>query len=253
MELLMDASLTLSQVPFKNVSYDLQSTESGYDGSCWFGIKPELKAKNPLVNLPHLVDGDVIVSQSTACLVYLGKKLNLYGASASEEVMCLQTICEVFDLRNKMTGLCYSGLADPKEAGAKLIAEVSGANSSLAKLQLVLETNKAGKGTFLVGSNATPADFHLFEMCDQYTALATWVGQPQWLETTFPGIKAFHEKFKSLPANSAYFASDLYKLPFNQKSAVFGSHPVIGEKYQHGPNPPEWHGSTKDYALTYIA
>ena len=193
------------------------ATETGFDGSCWFGVKPELKAKNPLVNLPYILDGDVLVSQSNACLIYLGKKIGLFGATPAEELACYETICEVFDLRNKMVGFTYSGASDVKEAGEKLITEISGTNSAFAKLQLMLEVNKAGNGTFLVGSAATPADFHLFEMVEQYSALAAFIGQPEWLETTFPGLKAFFDKFKALPANAAYFASSLYKLPFNAK------------------------------------
>ena len=239
--------LSYAKAPYTNVSYDLVSTDDGFDGSSWFGVKPELKAKNPLVNLPYIILDGKVISQSNACLIQLGKKLSLI--SPDEEAMCEQTVCEVFDLRNKMTGFCYSGIADEAEikvAGSKLLVEVSGSNSSLAKLQLVLEANKAGDGAFLVGSNATPADFHLFEMVEQYVALSKWLGQDEWIDA-LPGIKAFHLKFKALPGNATYLASDLYtKLPFNQKMAVFGSHPDVNQKYAHGLNPPAWHGTTVD-------
>jgi len=41
-----------------------------------------LKVKNPLINLPYLTDGadaSIVVTQSNACLQYLGRKLQLYG------------------------------------------------------------------------------------------------------------------------------------------------------------------------------
>ena len=35
------------------------------DGDAWFKVrKPELLAKNPLANLPYLVDGDKVVCQT---------------------------------------------------------------------------------------------------------------------------------------------------------------------------------------------
>ncbi len=55
----------------------------------------ELKEKNPLVNLPYVVDGEVVVSQTNACLAYLGRRLNLWGATPLEEAECEQLLCEV--------------------------------------------------------------------------------------------------------------------------------------------------------------
>ena len=39
----------------------------------------DLKQLNPLINLPYLIDGDVIVSQSNACFTYLGRKFDMLG------------------------------------------------------------------------------------------------------------------------------------------------------------------------------
>lgn len=42
------------------------------DEDKWFkNDKPNLKTKNPAANLPYLIDGDKVVSESTAVLVYL--------------------------------------------------------------------------------------------------------------------------------------------------------------------------------------
>jgi glutathione S-transferase len=46
--------------------------------SPWFAQrKPQLKQLNPLINLPFVIDGEVVVTQSNACLAYLGRKFNM--------------------------------------------------------------------------------------------------------------------------------------------------------------------------------
>ena len=71
--------------------------------STWLSVKkPALKAKNPLINLPYVVDGEVVVSQSNACLSYLGRKLGLWGGNEAEVSLCEQLLCEIMDLRNKV-------------------------------------------------------------------------------------------------------------------------------------------------------
>ena len=46
--------------------------------------KPGLVEKNALMNLPYIVDGDNVVTQSNACLTYLGRKYNLNGKTETE-------------------------------------------------------------------------------------------------------------------------------------------------------------------------
>ena len=41
------------------------------------GEKGELMAKNSMMNLPYIIDGETIVTQSNSCLLYLGKKLGI--------------------------------------------------------------------------------------------------------------------------------------------------------------------------------
>ena len=48
--------------------------------------KHALKAKNSLMNLPYVMDGDVVVTQSQACLQYLARKLGLYGVGTVVEL-----------------------------------------------------------------------------------------------------------------------------------------------------------------------
>ena len=67
-----------SGTPIHCENYDLMDKEGGgYDASAWFGVKSPLKEKNALINLPYVIDNDIIVSQTNACLSYLGRKLSM--------------------------------------------------------------------------------------------------------------------------------------------------------------------------------
>ena len=46
--------------------------------------KPVLSKKNPLMNLPYVIDGETVITQSNACLLYLGRKFNLNGKNEDE-------------------------------------------------------------------------------------------------------------------------------------------------------------------------
>eukprot|EP00798_Chlamydomonas_sp_ICE-L_P020988 gene20988-27845_t len=229
-----------SGTPFNNVCFPLADTEGGgYDGSAWFSAKSSMKAKNPLINLPYLVDqvGDqeVIITQSNACIAYLGRKLGLWGKTELEMIKCEELLCKIMDLRNLMTGLVYGPTGSDKAALAALIASVAGKNGIFQKLELGLAADSAFSSAtpFLVGGHATAPDFHLWELLDQYAKLAVFLGLPPLL-TDFPKLADFYKCFAELPASAAYMGSVLHtKLAFNNKMAGFGA-TLTGELYQHG-------------------
>jgi len=131
-----------AQVPYEAVLYDVAVTAEGFDRSCWFGPKAAIKAKNPLANLPYIIDGDTVVTQSNACMTYLGKKFGLLGATEIDFTDCQQCLCEIMDFRNDCVRVFYGG-GDL----SRLMA-----SPSLGKLASWLEF----KGTtFLVGSSPT--------------------------------------------------------------------------------------------------
>ena len=51
----------------------------GWDTDAWFGPKKQLAAANPLLNLPYVMDGDKLITQSNACIVYLGDKVRAHA------------------------------------------------------------------------------------------------------------------------------------------------------------------------------
>lgn len=80
--------------------------DGAFDRSAWFNAKPGLAEKNALMNLPHLIDGDLVVSQSNSCMQYLDKKLG-FVTSLEQETLCNQVLCEVMDFRNACVGVWY--------------------------------------------------------------------------------------------------------------------------------------------------
>jgi hypothetical protein len=86
-----------AKAPFRAQNYTVTRAEDGsWDRSSWFSAKAELKTRNPFMNLPYVIDGEHVVSQSNACLAYLGRKLGLWPmAGSQEETECEQALCEV--------------------------------------------------------------------------------------------------------------------------------------------------------------
>jgi len=203
--------------------YEAHKQDDGsYDKNEWFGTKPELKAKNALMNLPYVIDGDVVVSQTIACLRYLGKKAGLNGTNDSEACMVDQVICEAQDLRNGGVQFFYN----PASAGNDKKAEkLAGLDGSYEKFETLLTQ----RGTvYTVGATPTSGDFHLWEMLDQYEMMAVDGGAPSPL-AKYSKLKNLHATLRADPKLAKYFSSTLYKLPPNNKFAAWG-----------GGEPSEW-------------
>jgi hypothetical protein len=100
-----------AQVEFTNAAYEVHAQDcGGWDLSSWFAVKSQLIKLNPLLNLPYIrdFDADIVVTQSNACMLYLGRKCNLNGANDLEQIKNEQCLCQVMDLRDPWVNLCYS-------------------------------------------------------------------------------------------------------------------------------------------------
>jgi glutathione S-transferase len=145
------------------------TSSSGYNKDSWMKHgKPYLADKFPLVNLPYVKDGDLVVSQTNACLAYLGRRLQLWGQSFSQQVECEEFLCEITDLHNEMFDFAYGVEGDPAECAANLMKSLS-ERGSLIKLNshMKLVRDRGATGTFLVGDHATAPDFHLWTILHQ--------------------------------------------------------------------------------------
>ena len=63
--------LEYTKLPYEEVKYDQDKEDQ------WFKVdKPKLLAKNPAINLPYLIDGDHVISETAAILVHICHKAN---------------------------------------------------------------------------------------------------------------------------------------------------------------------------------
>ncbi len=243
-------------VMFRNVPltanlYDCFENEAGeFDRSAWAKEKPALKARNPLMNLPYVIDNEtgVVVTQSNACMSFLGRKLDLWGKSEADVIMCEQLLCEAMDIRNTTIAFAYGRSNLSVEEFLKNVMNPGG---SFDKLNSILELKYAGRDAhstdpvFFVGNSATAPDFHIWEMMDQIIGISDFYNK----ECPFTGTKlsAFHMGFRALPENQRYLSSQLYTLPANNISAmVYGATPS-GGKWEMGEQDHFWKGRSGVY------
>ena len=232
-----------SGVPLKCIFYKTTAvqTQDGFsvEGSHWhLEAKPALQKINPLINLPYVeiqdADEKTIVAQSIACMTLLARELDMQGSDSNENSQCEQLLCEIMDVRNKMVEFAYAQHENQQQAAAALFdATMVADRGSFKKIERWLESKKSSSTNyFLVGSAASAADFALFEMLDQYACLIRFFelipcenkNPAEILEACKKSNLAnLYENFRNSPQMEMYFQSPLNDLPFNNKSASFGS------------------------------
>jgi glutathione S-transferase len=226
-----------AKAPFTQRAYGL---DGSFDRSAWLVIdKPALKEKNPFINLPYVKDGDVLVSQSNACLAYLGRKFGFWGNNDEQVVMCETMMCEITDIRNAVVGFSY-----PAEAGRAQGFIDSLFGGALGKFELYLSQCKTFSEArpFLVDGRITAPDFHLFEMLLQVTLISETYGCRQPLFGNHPSLQTYFDGFGRLPGMAKYLQSPLASMPLNNLMANFGSLGSGGKWTPGVPLPPPTDG-----------
>jgi glutathione S-transferase len=227
-------------------NYDIIVREDGtFSASAWFSVKDGFRDRNPLINLPYVVDGDNVITQSNACFLYLGRKLSLLGSSEKDLSSCEQLLCEVMDVRNKIVDRAYGA---PDSSHSAWLESVTARNGSLWKLNQWLL--RKGDSAFFVGHSATAPDFHIWEVCDQLRNMATYFKLEDPL-LDLPQLADFHGLFRGLPKNAKYFESQLAFLPANNLSAkTYGATPSgapFNPDSAAGSHTRPWIGSSGSY------
>ena len=219
----------------------LENNSLIYDGSEWHEKdKIILKKKNSLINLPYLQFNEggkeKIIAQSITCLTYLGKKFNMFGANSKEELECNQFLQETVDLRNIVTRFAYTHFENENDElnEASIVFNQVFEHSNVGKLQKfehwLGKKNNTETKLFLIGNNISSPDFNLFDTLELYYEFLKHykfvknVNSDNFFEQLgFPLVSKFFRNFKTLPKLQKYLNSELYKLPFTNKSAKFGS------------------------------
>ena len=212
-----------------------------YEGSSWHdNDKIDLKKKNSLINLPYLKyfkdDKEFIISHSNTCLTFLGKEFGMFGETQEEELECEQLLQETVDLRSIVTRFAYTHFnsKDEELLAAKEVYNTAFENSNSGKLQKfehwLSSKDKSKTKLFLAGNKISSPDFNLFDTLDLYCEFLLYYNFVENADKNnvfallkYPLISDFFNNFKQLPKMQKYFESELYKLPFTNKGAKFGS------------------------------
>jgi len=189
---------------FTNVGYGNDMKEK------WFGEKkPELLQQNACINLPYIVDGATVVTQSNTCMLYLGGKL---GIDKPQYMVKNHTVLDqVMDLRNDLMLVVYPfGKAKTKEEFPEVAAShIDGsATNNFTKLEGFCQ------GPFMCGDEVQSGDFHLWEMLDQHRMISEAVGKGPLLDK-YPKLAAMYEAMKGLPTIQKYLDSEFYQAYFH--------------------------------------
>jgi len=212
--------------PFVNKAY-------GTDKEKWFADdKPALaKEKNSLMNLPYVIDGPTVVTQSNSCALYLGQRLGIDAPTYA--LHNHQVLDETMDLRNNTMKIVYpfNGTVKTKEEfPAAYEGHMKTLAASLGKLEGFC------KGPYMCGPAIQSGDFALFEMLDQHMDMCEQTNTA-FDFAKFPKLSALHKAIKEDPALASYFASEPYtKYPFNNPCPWMkqGTY-FVGKGYGEGP------------------
>ena len=240
--------LSVAKANHWNAMYDsLDGTEEGSeDQQAYRNDKKMLKEEYhaSLMNLPFLIDCDAnnrIIVQTNAILTYIGRKVNMMGRFEEDLIKIEELLGETMDLRTRMVIFAYGPSHD--KAGAEGVVKVGRFHFDKIEHFLVNEAKEMGQA-FLVGTNYTPPDFHMYEMMVQYEALAKFYELPALFDketTKYPKLTEYKAAFEQLPEVKSYLEDDLrgkLPIPFNNPSAGYGSDPATGGKYQWGQAAP---------------
>ena len=174
---------------------DVDGEAGGWTSSYFAEKKQNLLHFTPFMNLPFIVDQEakLVLTQTNACFQYLGEQLGMMGKNPSEHTLCVQLLCEVYDLRVAMVTFAYD--CRPEEAKKAVLA----ARLHFSKFNDHLQSKKteSSKGCHTVGDSFTAPDFHLFEMIDQFDHLCQTQGFEDCLADC-PHVRAFYTAFAQL-------------------------------------------------------
>eukprot|EP00928_Gymnodinium_smaydae_P042211 TRINITY_DN28451_c0_g1_i1.p1 TRINITY_DN28451_c0_g1~~TRINITY_DN28451_c0_g1_i1.p1 ORF type:complete len:261 (+),score=45.88 TRINITY_DN28451_c0_g1_i1:64-846(+) len=184
--------------------------------------KPGLMERNPLINLPYVVNHSTgeVVAQSNAVYLYLGRVCGLHGSTRDEELANEQVLSHMHSMWMEHRDLVYpfkSG--DPELMFVEALKDHFGQKLPLNYEKLEAWLIQRG-GCFMAGRQPCTADFHVFEMLDQQEALASQNGYASPLEQ-FEVLRAYFERFRALPKLQSYFNGPDYKLPYQGRMALF--------------------------------
>jgi len=162
---------------------------------------PEFIAVNPMGQIPSIRDGDLVMHESLAINLYLGRKNGgpLSGQTVEEDgLLTMWTVWAAAEVEPHTVRivLTYDNGLENSEGGKETIAV---ACRSLRRPLKVLEGHLAGR-PWIVGDRFTVADLNLAEVL-------RYAQSEEALFQAHPNIKAWVERCQSRPAYKAMQAT----------------------------------------------
>jgi glutathione S-transferase len=164
---------------------------------------PAFRDLNPAGTLPVLVDGDLVLTESTAMLVYLATRAGGWMGSGAVQAAQVQG-CLAFSARLG-SSLGMARLHDMLHYAADIAAVRRAGVECLRELEAHLTEARFAGRTFLVGDGPTIADIACFPNValapdggvglDDYPSIRLWMRAIRSLErfVEMPGIHRLHE------------------------------------------------------------
>jgi len=178
---------------------------------------------------PFLRDGDVVVGQTSAILMYLGPKLGLVPADPRLQLWCHQiqltiadAVVEAHDTHHPVgSGRYYQ---DQKAESLRRSEEFRADRlpKFLGWFETILERNPDGPA-HLVGSEVTYADLSLFQLIAGFDY--AFPKRMRALKADYPHTVAVHDRVKRRPNIAAYLKSRR-RLAFNEYG-IFRHYPEL--------------------------
>jgi glutathione S-transferase len=178
---------------------------------------------------PFLRDGEVIVGQTSAILLYLGPKLNLVPRDERLRLWTQQiqltvadAVVEAHDTHHPVGSGRYYEEQKPEAKRRAAEFRSSRLPKFLGWFETILERNPAGDGQ-LVGDAITYADLSLFQLLEGFDY--AFPRRLQAIAGDYPRVMALRERVRQRPKVAAYLASPR-RLPFNEYG-IFRHYPEL--------------------------
>jgi glutathione S-transferase len=169
---------------------------------------------NPLVNLPNIVDGEVFVSEASACVHYLCEKAGR-GDMMNTTWKREQAASLVGDMFRQVTLPAY--MSPSKEA---LVEALNPKFEGLAKFGLAGLAKTLGDQKFLFGDKPVAVDFALADLLEKLLAMDNELDMTTKVVKGNATWEAFLKRFYELPRIAAFRASESFiERPFNSPVA----------------------------------
>ena len=168
-------------VDFEPISVNLFAGEA---------LRPEFLKLNPAAKLPVLVDGDFVLTESAAIVLYLAEKYGefLPTVARGRAEVNKWLLFTVTELEQPLWRIAKNEFLYPEEQ--RLAADIPLAGEDFGRMADVAEKHMQGR-TFAVGDSVTVADFVLAYTLD-------WATEVQLLDR-YPHLTAYMERMYARP------------------------------------------------------